>query len=65
MTALSHLRNEFYLNPCRLPAKEQKKLDAFYDYCMKHRYFNIGYPESFDFDYNDQKRFLDFHLNKR
>lgn len=60
---LSHLVNDFYLDPSRLGAEDQGKLDAFYAYCMKHRYFNIGYPESFDFDYSDQKRFLDFHLN--
>ncbi len=63
MADLPMLQNDFYLDPHRLSPEDTAKLDAFYEHCMKHRYFNIGYPESYDFDYSDQKRFLDFHLN--
>jgi len=63
MVALPRLKNDFYLDPHKLSPEDAARLDAFYEHCMKYRYFNIGYPESFDFDYSGQKRFLDFHLN--
>lgn len=63
MSNLPKLQNNFYLDPCKLSAEDQSRLDEFHQYCMENRYFNIGYPESFDFDYSDQERFLKFHLN--
>lgn len=63
MSNLSHLPNNFYLDPCKLSVEDQARLDDFHEYCMENRYFNLGYPESFDFDYSDQERFLKFHFN--
>ncbi|AMH16096.1 aminotransferase class V-fold PLP-dependent enzyme [Citrobacter sp. FDAARGOS_156] len=42
---------------------EQNKLDAFWSYCVKNQYFNIGYPESADFDYTILERFMRFSIN--
>ncbi|NEN75315.1 histidine decarboxylase [Pelistega sp. NLN82] len=41
----------------------KKKLDEFWDFCIKNQYFNIGYPESADFDYSDLYRFFQFSIN--
>ncbi|EIV2083178.1 histidine decarboxylase [Klebsiella aerogenes] len=46
-----------------LSIADQNKLDAFWSYCVKNRYFNIGYPESADFDYTMLERFLRFSIN--
>ena len=46
-----------------LSINDQNKLDAFWAYCVKHRYFNIGYPESADFDYTMLERFMRFSIN--
>ncbi|WP_158784481.1 histidine decarboxylase [Pantoea sp. BAV 3049] len=46
-----------------LSIADQNKLDAFWSYCVKHQYFNIGYPESADFDYTMLERFLRFSIN--
>lgn len=42
---------------------DQNKLDAFWSYCVKNQYFNIGYPESADFDYTILERFMRFSMN--
>lgn len=42
---------------------DQNKLDAFWSYCVKNQYFNIGYPESADFDYTILERFMRFSIN--
>lgn len=42
---------------------DQNKLDAFWAYCVKNQYFNIGYPESADFDYTMIERFMRFSIN--
>ncbi|NAX34991.1 histidine decarboxylase, partial [Vibrio sp. V29_P1S30P107] len=35
----------------------------FWAYCVKNQYFNIGYPESADFDYTSLERFMRFSIN--
>ncbi|MDW2644940.1 histidine decarboxylase [Citrobacter sp. HN-141] len=42
---------------------DQNKLDVFWSYCVKNQYFNIGYPESADFDYTILERFMRFSIN--
>jgi len=63
MAKLPYLQNDFYLDEQKLSAEDAGRLDEFFEYCMRNRYFNIGYPESFDFDYSDQERFQRFHFN--
>lgn len=46
-----------------LSINDQNKLDAFWAYCVKNQYFNIGYPESADFDYTMIERFMRFSIN--
>lgn len=46
-----------------LSIENQNKLDAFWAHCVKNQYFNIGYPESADFDYTNLERFLRFSIN--
>lgn len=46
-----------------LSTSDSERLEKFWDYCQKHQYFNIGYPESADFDYSDLYRFFDFSIN--
>lgn len=46
-----------------LSIEDQNKLDAFWSYCVKNQYFNIGYPESADFDYTLLERFMRFSIN--
>lgn len=43
-----------------LSFEDQHKLDEFWSYCVKHQYFNIGYPESADFNYTVPERFMRF-----
>ncbi|MFC0225994.1 histidine decarboxylase [Serratia aquatilis] len=46
-----------------LSINDQNRLDAFWSYCVKNQYFNIGYPESADFDYTLLERFMRFSIN--
>ncbi|HCL6649423.1 TPA: histidine decarboxylase [Raoultella ornithinolytica] len=46
-----------------LSISDQNKLDSFWSYCVKNQYFNIGYPESADFDYTILERFMRFSIN--
>ncbi|MGL6000830.1 MAG: histidine decarboxylase [Plesiomonas sp.] len=46
-----------------LSIKDQNTLDKFWAYCVKNQYFNLGYPESADFDYTILERFLRFSIN--
>lgn len=46
-----------------LSAISENRLDRFWRYCLENQYFNIGYPESADFDYASLYRFFDFSLN--
>ncbi|ADZ91967.1 histidine decarboxylase [Marinomonas mediterranea] len=46
-----------------LSATHQEQLNNFWQYCLEHQYFNIGYPESADFDYSHLFKFLKFSLN--
>ncbi len=46
-----------------LSIADQNKLDAFWSYCVKNQYFNIGYPESADFNYTNLERFMRFSIN--
>lgn len=46
-----------------LSTADQNQLERFWSYCVKNQYFNIGYPESADFDYSMLDRFMRFSLN--
>lgn len=46
-----------------LSIQDQNTLDKFWAYCVKNQYFNLGYPESADFDYTILERFLRFSIN--
>lgn len=46
-----------------LSIESQNKLDAFWSHCVKNQYFNLGYPESADFDYTNLERFMRFSIN--
>ncbi len=46
-----------------LSIDNQNKIDAFWAYCVKNQYFNLGYPESADFDYGNLERFMRFSIN--
>lgn len=46
-----------------LSIENQNKLDAFWAHCVKNQYFNLGYPESADFDYASLERFMRFSMN--
>ncbi|MGV3344487.1 histidine decarboxylase [Enterobacteriaceae bacterium LUAb1] len=46
-----------------LSIEDQNKLDAFWSYCVNNQYFNIGYPESADFNYTNLERFMRFSIN--
>ncbi len=46
-----------------LSIADQNKLDEFWSYCVKNQYFNIGYPESADFNYTILERFMRFSIN--
>lgn len=42
---------------------DQEKIEAFWKHCLKNQYFNIGYPESADFDYSSLHKFFRFSIN--
>ena len=46
-----------------LSPADKKRLDTFWHYCVENQYFNIGYPESADFDYEYLQRFMQFSIN--
>ncbi len=46
-----------------LSIADQNKLDEFWSWCVKNQYFNIGYPESADFNYTILERFMRFSIN--
>ena len=46
-----------------LSTADQSRLEHFWQHCVTHQYFNIGYPESADFDYSQLHRFLQFSIN--
>lgn len=46
-----------------LSQSDQDRLESFWQHCLKHQYFNLGYPESADFDYTPLHRFLRFSMN--
>ncbi|WP_248750280.1 histidine decarboxylase [Pseudomonas sp. MWU15-20650] len=46
-----------------LSTADQNKLERFWQHCVTNQYFNIGYPESADFDYSQLHRFLQFSIN--
>ncbi|WP_114787171.1 histidine decarboxylase [Vibrio tetraodonis] len=39
------------------------KLNEFWLYCKENQHFNVGYPESADFDYSVLEKFLKFSIN--
>ncbi|PYB76436.1 histidine decarboxylase [Pseudomonas soli] len=42
---------------------DHARLEGFWHYCLTHQYFNVGYPESADFDYSLLHRFMRFSIN--
>ena len=46
-----------------LSTEDHARLDEFWNYCVENQFFNIGYPESADFDYGILDRFLRFSIN--
>lgn len=46
-----------------LSPADQDRLENFWQYCLKHQFFNVGYPESADFDYSELHRFFRFSIN--
>ena len=46
-----------------LPTADRNKLEVFKKICEDNKYFNISYPEDFDFNYSELKDFLDYSLN--
>ncbi|ROS05374.1 L-histidine carboxy-lyase (histamine-forming) [Sinobacterium caligoides] len=42
---------------------DKNRLEIFKALCETNKYFNVGYPEDFDFDYSELKDFLDYSLN--
>ena len=46
-----------------LSTADQSRLERFWQHCVTNQYFNIGYPESADFDYSQLHRFLRFSIN--
>lgn len=42
---------------------DRTRLDRFRKLCEDNKYFNVGYPEDFDFDFSPLKDFLDYSLN--
>ncbi|PHM65202.1 histidine decarboxylase [Xenorhabdus stockiae] len=46
-----------------LSLADKDRLDAFWYHCVKNQHFNIGYPESSDFDYSYLQRFMQFSIN--
>lgn len=46
-----------------MSSADKARLDAFWQHCLKHQYFNIGYPENAEFDYTPLHRFLRFSIN--
>ncbi|MCU1717160.1 histidine decarboxylase [Pseudomonas sp. 5P_3.1_Bac2] len=47
----------------QLSSADQGKLEDFWQHCLTHQYFNVGYPEAADFDYRPLHRFMHFSLN--
>lgn len=47
----------------RLSNVDRNRIDEFWLYCKENQYFNVGYPESADFDYSFLEKFLEFSLN--
>lgn len=46
-----------------LSSEDARKIESFWQYCVQHQYFNVGYPEAADFDYSALNRFLSFSIN--
>lgn len=46
-----------------LSAEDQHRLEQFWQFCLTHQYFNVGYPEAADFDYSKLHKFLQFSIN--
>ncbi|MCG7488014.1 histidine decarboxylase [Vibrio sp. Of14-4] len=47
----------------KLSNEDLCKLNNFWIYCKENQYFNVGYPESADFDYSILEKFMEFSLN--
>ncbi|ELO1556640.1 histidine decarboxylase, partial [Aeromonas hydrophila] len=46
-----------------LSAEDQHRREQFWQFCLTHQYFNVGYPEAADFDYSQLHKFLQFSIN--
>jgi len=55
--------NDMHAPEYTLAKKDQDRLEAFWKHCLAHQFFNIGYPESADFDYSALHRFFRFSIN--
>jgi len=55
--------NSIHAPEYALAKKDQDRLEAFWKHCLEHQFFNIGYPESADFDYSALHRFFRFSIN--
>ena len=47
----------------KLSHEDLSRINEFWLYCKKNQYFNVGYPESADFDYSILEKFMKFSLN--
>ena len=47
----------------KLSNKDLGKLNEFWLYCKENQYFNVGYPESANFDYSILDKFMKFSIN--
>ena len=48
----------------KLSDEDLSRLNEFWLYCSENQYFNVGYPESADFDYSELEKFMKFSKNK-
>lgn len=47
----------------KLSDEDLSRLNEFWLYCSENQYFNVGYPESADFDYSELEKFMKFSIN--
>jgi len=55
--------NDMHAPEYTLARKDQDRIETFWKHCLAHQFFNIGYPESADFDYSALHRFFRFSIN--
>ena len=47
----------------KLSDEDLGRLNEFWLYCKENQYFNVGYPESADFNYSILDKFMQFSIN--